>query len=82
MLHKITTEHLAHCTVIFETKLFPTVMVQKRQHLDVLQCHMSFSGLIFDKCATFKCLHPVLLWVHRTHLHPCGCRPVLHHTLL
>ena len=48
MLHKITQKHLANCTLIFETELFPSVMVQKRQHLDVLGCHIAFSGLIFD----------------------------------
>ena len=48
MLHKITQKHLAYCTEIFETELFQSVMVQKRQHLDVLGCHIAFSGLIFD----------------------------------
>jgi len=43
MLHKIT-KHLAYCSVIFETELFPSVMIRKRQHLDVLRCSCLLVG--------------------------------------
>ena len=29
-----------------KTELFPTMMVQKLQHMDVLRCHLSFNRLI------------------------------------
>ena len=39
---KIAKKHLAYCTVIFETELFPAVMVQQRQQMGVLDCCKSF----------------------------------------
>ena len=39
-------KHLSYCTVIFENELFPTVMVQQRQQMDVLDCCKTFSELI------------------------------------